>query len=62
MKPENVATVKSNELLAGLETDDLDVILREKRLCWLMDTLNDPVEQLKGLQHADRRKAWTRPS
>ena len=34
VKPEDVtvATVRSNELLAGLETDDLDVILREKRL------------------------------
>ena len=27
-----MATVRSNELLAGLEIDDLDVILREKRL------------------------------
>ena len=28
------ATVRSNELLARLEIDDLDVILREKRLRW----------------------------
>ena len=34
VKPENVATVRSNELLAQLEIDDLNVILREKRLCW----------------------------
>ena len=34
VKPENVATVRSNELLAQLEIDDLDVILREKRLHW----------------------------
>ena len=34
MKPENVATVRSNVLLARLEIDDLDVILREKRLRW----------------------------
>ena len=34
VKPEDVATVGSNELLAQLEIDDLDVILREKRLCW----------------------------
>ena len=32
MKPENVATVRSNKLLARLEIDD--IILREKRLHW----------------------------
>ena len=31
---EDVATIRSNELLAQLEIDDLDVILREKRLHW----------------------------
>ena len=31
-KPEDVATVRSYELLARLEIDDLNVILREKRL------------------------------
>ena len=46
VKPGNVATVRSNKLLARLEIDDLDVILREKRLCWL--------------GHPDRRKAWAR--
>ena len=34
VKPDNVATVRSNELLARFENDDLDVILREKRLRW----------------------------
>ena len=34
VKPEDVATVRSNELLARLEIDNLDVILREKRLHW----------------------------
>ena len=34
MKPENVATVRLNKLLAPLEIDDLNIILREKRLCW----------------------------
>ena len=34
VKPEDVATFGSNELLAQLEIDYLDVILREKRLCW----------------------------
>ena len=34
VKPENVATLRSNKLLARLEISDLDVILREKRLRW----------------------------
>ena len=34
VKPEDVATVRSNELLARLEIYDLEVILREKRLHW----------------------------
>ena len=34
IKPEDVATVRSSELLAKLELEDLDLILRERRLCW----------------------------
>ena len=34
VKPEDVATVRSNQLLARLEIHDLDIILREKRLRW----------------------------
>ena len=34
VKPEDVATVRSNKLLARLNIDDLDDILREKRLHW----------------------------
>ena len=34
MKPEDVATVRSSELLAKLELEDLDLILRERRLRW----------------------------
>ena len=33
-KTEDVATVRSRELLAKLELEDLDLILRERRLCW----------------------------
>ena len=29
-----MATVRSSELLAKLELEDLDLILRERRLCW----------------------------
>ena len=34
IKPDDVATVRSNELLSKLELEDLDLILRERRLCW----------------------------
>ena len=34
IKPEDVATVRSRELLAKLELEDLDLILRERRLRW----------------------------
>ena len=34
IKPEDVATVRSNKLLAKLELEDLCLILREKRLRW----------------------------
>ena len=34
VKPEDAATVRSNELLAKLGLEDLNLILREKRLRW----------------------------
>ena len=34
IKPEDVATVRSSDLLAKLELEDLDLILRERRLRW----------------------------
>ena len=34
IKPEDVATVRSSELLAKLELEDLDLILRDRRLRW----------------------------
>ena len=34
IKPEEVATLMSSELLAKLELEDLDLILRERRLRW----------------------------
>ena len=34
IKPEDVATVRSSELLAKLELEDLNLIFRERRLCW----------------------------
>ena len=34
IKPEDVATVRSRELLAKLQLEDLNLILRERRLRW----------------------------
>ena len=34
IKPEDVARVRSRELLAELQLEDFDLILRERRLCW----------------------------
>ena len=34
IKPEDVATVRSSKLLAKLKLEDLDLILRERRLHW----------------------------
>ena len=34
IKPEDVARVRSNELLAKLQLEDLNLILRERRLRW----------------------------
>ena len=34
IKPEDVATVRSSELLAKLELEDLNLVLREKALVW----------------------------
>ena len=34
IKPEDVATVRSSKLLAKLQPEDLDLILRERRLRW----------------------------
>ena len=34
IKPEDVARVRSSELLAKLQLEDLDLILRERRPCW----------------------------
>ena len=34
IQPEDVATVRSSELLAKLQLEDLNLILRERRLRW----------------------------
>ena len=42
-KPEDVATVRSSELLAKLELEDLDLIMREKAsLVWVLVVQSEP--------------------
>ena len=43
VKPDDVATVRSNYLLAQLEIDYIVVKLRQKRLCWFVH-----VDQISG--------------
>ena len=34
VRPQDVVTTRSNELLAQLGIEDLDLILKERRICW----------------------------
>ena len=34
VRPQDIVTTRSNELLARLGIEDLDLILKERRLCW----------------------------
>ena len=63
IKPEDVATVRSSKLLAKLELEDLDLILRERRLPWFghVERSSGAVRtacdiQIEGRQGAGRPK------
>ena len=63
IKPEDVATVRSSELLAKLELEDLDLILKERRLPWFgnVERSSGAVKtacdiQIKGRRGAGRHK------
>ena len=34
VKPQDIVTIRSNELLAQLGIEELDLILKERKLCW----------------------------
>ena len=34
VKPQDIVTTRSNELIAWLDIEDLDLILKGRRLCW----------------------------
>ena len=64
IKPEDVAMVRSSKLLTKLELEDLDLILRERRLCWFghversgaISTACD--KQIDGRQGGPSYKTW----
>ena len=58
-KPEDVATVLSSELLAKLELEDLDPILRERRLGWFghVEGSSGAIRTACDIQIEDRRGA-----
>ena len=57
IKPEDVAMVRSRELLAMLE--DLDLILRDRRLCWFghVERSSGAVRTACDIQIDGRREA-----
>ena len=56
IKPEDVARVRSSELLAKLQLEDLDLILRERMLRWF-GMWSDRVVQSEQQRYADWRQA-----
>ena len=63
IKQEDVATVRSSELLATLELEDYNLILREKRLRWFgqMECLSCAVRAACNIQVEGRRGGAGRP-
>ena len=62
VKPQDIVTTRSNELLARLGIDDLDLILKERRLSWYghVERSNGAVKTAFGLQ-ADRKHGPGKP-
>ena len=59
IKPEDVATVRSSELMAKLELEDLDLILRERRLRWFghVERSSGAIRTASAIQIDGRRGA-----
>ena len=62
VKPQDIVTIKSNELLRRLGIEDLDLILKERRLCWYghVEHSNGAVKAAYGTQ-IDRKLGPGRP-
>ena len=52
VRPQDIVTIRSNELLAQLGIEDLDLILKERRLCWYghVECSNDAVKTAFHIQ------------
>ena len=57
IKPEDVARVRSSELLAKLQLVDLDLILRERRLCGHVARSSDAIRTAYDMQIDGKRGA-----
>ena len=62
VKPQDTATIRSTELLALLRIEDLDLILKERRLCWYghMERSNGAVKTAFDIQ-VDGKRGPGRP-
>ena len=62
VKPQDVVTIRSNELLAWLGIEDLDLILKERRLRWYghVERSNDAVKSACDIQ-VDGKRGPGRP-
>ena len=62
VKPQHIVTTRSNELLARLGIEDLDLILKERRLRWYrhVECSNGAVKTAFGIQ-ADGKRGLGRP-
>ena len=58
-KPEDVATVRSSKLLTKLELEDLNLILRERRLRWFghVECSSGAIRTACDIQIEGRRRA-----
>ena len=61
IKAEDVATVRSSELLAKLGLENLDLILRERRLRWFghVGRYSGSIRTACDIQLDCRRRAWS---
>ena len=58
VKPQDTATIRSTELLARLGIEDLDLILKERRLCWYghVEPSNNAVKTAFDIQVNGKRR------
>ena len=58
VKPQDIATIRSNELLAQLGIEDLDLILKERRLHWYghVESSNGAVKTACDIQADGKHK------